>query len=162
MTANQKVTLGLTMSGLGIAFLVYRSIQRNSLYKKINNAIGGVSSTDLNSWEVWFNHNYWQDKSDKSDNYIIAENAQLLIWADELDDAFETYSITNPFANDDEAKIYGVLRAVPDGVALSQLSEKYSNRHDSDLKNDLETLDGDEIKQVASILNQKPSHTPRA
>ena len=46
--------------------------------------------------------------------------------------------------------------------ALSQLSELYGTRHESDLKEDINGLDKDEVLKVANILASKESYRPVA
>ena len=148
------ISLGFLLVAGGGAYFVGRSIQRNKLYKQISAKIG-VSSANLSSYDDWFDPNYYKDKTGKSENYATVNSSQLLQWADSIDDAFGYW-------NDDEEQIYAVFRAVPDGVALSQLSELYGTRHESDLKEDINGLDKDEVVKVANILASKESYRPVA
>ena len=148
------ISLGLLLVAGGGAYFVGRSIQRNKLYKQISAKIG-VSSANLSSYDDWFDPNYYKDKTGKSENYATVNSSQLIKWADSINDAFGYW-------NDDEEQIYAVMRAVPDGVALSQLSELYGTRHESDLKEDINGLDKDEVVKVANILASKESYRPVA
>lgn len=159
MRKGTGISIGLALIISGAGFLGYRAIRRKKLYSQILSKIG-VTTVSLDSYDDWFDHGYHNDPTGKSSNWKKIDNAQLIKWADEIDDALESYSATNWFANDDEEQIYAVFRAIPDGVALSQLSEKYATRHSSDLKEDINGLDQDEVNKVGEIMATYVAYRP--
>lgn len=144
MTRKQKITLGASVSGLGIAYLIYNSISRKNLFNKIYSAIGG-NEINISLYNEWFNPNYY---TQFSDGYIFLTSSNVLSKARKLGDAFESWG-----NNSDE--ILGVFRAIPDGVALSQIAEKFEAKGYGDLRTKVGDLNKDELSQVGQILSQK-------
>ena len=146
---KRNIAIGGTAVGLGVAYLVITSIRRNSLFKKIKEAIGGGVGGSLDTYSAWFDPNYY--KSYTSAEYINLSQGSALSKARELNDGFSWF-------NDDESQLYSVLRSIPDGVALSFVSEKFTNEGFGDLKAEIEDLDKDEVAKVSKILQTKPPY----
>ena len=122
MSRRGNIILGATIVGLGGGFLIYRSVKRNKLFDEISAAIGGPGNA-ISKYTEFFSPNYY--KQFKEGEAIFQSTGNVLQWANEFNSSFGYF-------NDDEDKAYGVLRAIPDGVALSQVSEKYNNKFGED------------------------------
>lgn len=146
MNRNTRFMLGLGMVVIGGGFFITRSIQRKKLFAEISGAIG-YQGSNIDNYDKYFNPNYWSDETGKPETYKLEDYSKLVEWADDLQGAFS-------YTNDDEEEIYGVLRQIPDGVALSQVADVYQDRHNEDLKEEIKGLDDDEVKKVADILSQ--------
>ena len=74
-------------------------------------------------------------------------------WANSIYNSVGTF-------NDNEQTMYGVIRNVPDGVALSQLSDKFQNKWNRDLKDYVSNHFGEkeEKQKLLLILSQKPAY----
>ena len=57
---------------------------------------------------------------------------------------------------DSSDDILGVFRAIPDGVALSQVAEKFESKGYGDLRTKIGDLKKTEVSKVGQILSQKP------
>jgi len=148
MSRRGNIILGATIVGLGGGFLIYRSVKRNKLFEEISAAIGGPGNA-ISKFTEFFNPNYY--KQFKEGEAIFQSTGSVLNWANELNSSFGYF-------NDDEDKAYGVIRAIPDGVALSQVSEKYNEKHGEDLESKLKSFDKDEQNILGNILADKPAY----
>ena len=148
MSRRGNIILGATIVGLGGGFLIYRSVKRNKLFDEISAAIGGPGNA-ISKYTEFFSPNYY--KQFKEGEAIFQSTGNVLEWANEFNSSFGYF-------NDDEDKAYGVLRAIPDGVALSQVSEKYNNKFGEDLEAKLKSFDKDEQNIVGNILSEKPAY----
>lgn len=148
MSRRGNIILGATIVGLGGGFLIYRSVKRNKLFDEISAAIGGPGNA-ISKYTEFFSPNYY--KQFQEGEAIFQSTGNVLQWANEFNNSFGYF-------NDDEDKAYGVLRSIPDGVALSQVSEKYNNKFGEDLESKLKSFDKDEQNIVGNILSEKPPY----
>lgn len=142
---NISIGVGLVVASLG--YLGVRSIQRNRLYKKILAKMGGGPGGY--GYNEYFSPTYWQ-KDFGVPIITLTDGAAA-------EKARTIYNSLGTF-NDDESAMYGVLRSLKDGVALSQVSHKYQGLIERDLKEDLEWYydDDDEVKERNRILSKLP------
>jgi len=146
MTRKQKITLGASLTGIGIVYLVYNSIRRKKLYTEIFSAIGG-SSINLSNYNEWFNPTYFNNYT--SGGFILLTEGSALQKARKLGDSFGYFT-------DDYNDIIGVIRTIPDGVALSQISAKFESKGYGDLRTKIGEMDKQEISAIGQILADKP------
>lgn len=151
MTRQTKIYIGGGIVGLGVLFFVSQSIRRKKLFKDIKEAIGYAGGGNLDSYDRYFDPNYWTQYNDG--NYYMKDGGTILSWVNTLyEDGFSSY-------NDDEEVIYGVFRQIPDGVALSQLAAKYQEKKGDDLKEKImNNLDKDEVIKISTILSKIPPY----
>tara|TARA_R110001592_G_scaffold20489_15_gene83101 strand:- start:383 stop:841 length:459 start_codon:yes stop_codon:yes gene_type:complete len=149
MDRKSKLYLGGSLVGFGVMYLIYSSYRKNKLFKIIKEAIGGAGGGSLSTYDEWFTPLYHKNFVDG--NFILQSNGTALGYANTLYE--EGFGM-----NDDEEKIYAVFRSIPDGVALSQVAEKYANKY-TDLKEQIDyNLDKDEVRKISEILSQKPAY----
>ena len=146
MTRKQKITLGASLAGMGIVYLVYNSIRSKKLYTEIFNAIGG-SSINISNYNEWFNPTYFNNYS--SGGFILLTEGTALQKARKLGESFGTFF-------NDSNDIIGVIRTIPDGVALSQVSAKFESKGYGDLKTRIGEMDKQELSAIGQILSKKP------
>jgi hypothetical protein len=149
MDRKSKLYLGGSLVGFGVLYLIYSSYRKKKLFKIIKEAIGGAGGGSLSTYDEWFTPLYHKNFVDG--NFILQSNGTALGYANTL------YEEGFGF-DDDEEKIYAVFRSIPDGVALSQVAEKYANKY-TDLKEQIDyKLDKDEVRKISEILSQKPAY----
>ena len=146
MTRKQKITLGASLAGMGIVYLVYNSIRSKKLYTEIFNAIGG-SSINISNYNEWFNPTYFNNYS--SGGFILLTEGTALQKARKLGESFGTFF-------NDSNDIIGVIRTIPDGVALSQVSAKFESKGYGDLRTKIGELRKQELSAIGQILSKKP------
>jgi|TARA_B110000908_G_C10263199_1_gene461000 hypothetical protein len=146
MTRKQKITLGASLAGMGIVYLVYNSIRSKKLYTEIFNAIGG-SSINISNYNEWFNPTYFNNYS--SGGFILLTEGTALQKARKLGESFGTFF-------NDSNDIIGVIRTIPDGVALSQVSAKFESKGYGDLRTQIGEMDKQELSAIGQILSKKP------
>tara|TARA_B110000285_G_C15088668_1_gene597723 strand:- start:888 stop:1358 length:471 start_codon:yes stop_codon:yes gene_type:complete len=137
---------------LGVGYLGIRAWQRNKLFDKISELIGPGSGLTISNFDKWFSQGFWKTAGEGR-NVIIQDDKILNTWANTIYDSVS-------WSNDDEDGLYGVFRIIPDGVALSQLSEKFQKRHNKDLKEYVSYYysDRDEQQKISVILSDKPDY----
>ena len=148
MNRKAKIRLGGTIVALGGGYLLIDSIRRKKLYNKIAETIGGAA-TNLGNYDAWFNPTYFQDYT--NGNYILLTDGTTLQKARKLGDAFGV------MWNDDD-DIMGVMRTIPDGVALSQISAKFQEKGYGDLRTKIGDMGKAESNQIGQILSQIPAY----
>ena len=60
------------------------------------------------------------------------------------------------YKTQDENDIIGVMRSLPDGVALSQVAQKFEEKGYGDLRTKVGDLDKGTVSQIGQILSEKP------
>jgi hypothetical protein len=148
MNRKGKIYLGASLIAFGGGYLIFNSIRKKKLFERIFDAIGG-SALSLNNYDEWFNPNYYKGYSDG--NYILLTEGNVLQKANKLNDAFGTFS-------DDEEKINSVVRSLPDGVSLSQVSEKFESKSFGDLRTKIGNLNKGEVNMIGKLLSEKPPY----
>tara|TARA_R100000900_G_scaffold100080_7_gene77412 strand:- start:9254 stop:9709 length:456 start_codon:yes stop_codon:yes gene_type:complete len=148
MNRKTQITLGASIVALGGGYLIVNSIRRKSLFNKIAEAIGGAA-TNLGNYDAWFSPSYYQDFT--NGNYILLTDGTTLQKARKIGDAFGV--IWN-----DTDDIMGVMRSIPDGVALSQVSAKFQEKGYGDLRTKIGEMGKAESNQVGQILSQIPAY----
>ena len=152
MRKSTKRTIGYFMIGVPVVYFIYRAIRVNSLYNQIAGAIetgqGGIRLLD----NTYFNPNFHNDPG--TECYYKTDDGLVKDWADTLDSDFKS-----GWGNDDEEGIYGVFRAMPDGVAVSQTAHKFQYFYGEDLFSKVEErLTVEEVSKVAEIVNDLPPY----
>ena len=152
MKKKQKIQISIGVIILGIGYLAFRNIQRKKLFNQIAEKIGPGASAGIDAYDEWWNTNYWKNPPVEGKTYIKIGESKLNTWANSI------YESAGTFQNDDEEGFYGILRQVPDGVALSQLADKFQKRHNEDLKEFIAYYydDKDEQQIIGTILSQIP------
>lgn len=146
MTRKQKITIGASLAGMGIVYLVYNSIRSKKLYTEIYSAIGG-SSINISNYNEWFNPIYFNNYS--SGGFILLTEGTALQKARKLGESFGTFF-------NDSNDIIGVIRTIPDGVALSQVSAKFESKGFGDLRTKIGEMNKQELSAIGQILSKKP------
>jgi len=148
MNRKNKIYVGASLIAIGGIYLVISSISKKRLYNKILTAIGGAT-LNINNYDDWFNPSYY--KGYTNGNYILLTEGTVLQLTNRLDSAFG-------FFNDNEEEIKSVIRSIPDGVALSQVSEKFGSKGYGDLRTKIGNLNKSEINMIGRLLSEKPSY----
>ena len=60
------------------------------------------------------------------------------------------------YFTDDDNDIIGVMRSLPDGVALSQVAQKFEEKGYGDLRTKVGELKKETVSQIGQILSEKP------
>tara|TARA_B110000902_G_scaffold153507_1_gene176317 strand:+ start:3794 stop:4267 length:474 start_codon:yes stop_codon:yes gene_type:complete len=152
MSRETKIKIGVGLVSSVILYVVISSIRANVLFKKISEKIqsGGYTDTGLKSFTTWFEVGFHKNPGTNL-NYIKQSEGKLKDWASTIEDSWGSW-------NDDEDAVYSVFTEVPDGVALSQLSEKYSKLYNSDLNDRLnDKLRDSEQLKIGDRLKNKPA-----
>jgi hypothetical protein len=156
MTRTNKLTLvGGSIAVIGSSHLIIRSIQRKKLFNQIAEKIGPGATGSLDQYDGWWSTEFWKKGNNGAGekNYILQGDSTLMNWANSIYNSVGTF-------NDNEQTMYGVIRNVPDGVALSQLSDKFQNKWNRDLKDYVSNHFGEkeEKQKLLLILSQKPAY----
>ena len=151
MTKKNKIRIATGIIVFGIGYLAYRNWSRNKLYGQIMDAIGPGFSAGTDAYDEYWDVNYWKNPPVDGKVYLKVGDSKLNTWANAIYDSAS-------FTNDDETQFYGIMRQVPDGVALSQLADKFQKRHNEDLKEFINYYyDEKEEQQIISkILSDMP------
>lgn len=147
MTRKQKITLGASVAGVGIIYLVVTSIRRKKIFNEIYSAIGG-EAVNLSNYNEWFSPTYYTAYS--NGGHILLTQGVALQKARKLGDSFGYFT-------DDTNDIIGVMRSLPDGVALSQVAQKFEEKGYGDLRTKIGELNKSSVSQIGQILSKKPS-----
>lgn len=152
MKRKDTIRISSALIIIGLGYLGISSWQRNKLFKKISELIGPGSSLTMSNFDEWFSQGFWKTAGEGR-NVIIQDDKILNTWANTIYDS-------TGFVNDNEDSVFGVFRTLPDGVSLSQLSEKFQKRHNKDLKEYISYYygDRDEQQKISVILNDKPAY----
>jgi hypothetical protein len=148
MNRKNKIYIGASLVSLGGVFLIVNSISKKKLFNKILNAIGG-SALNINNYDEWFNPNFFNKYT--NGNYILLTEGNVLQKTNKLKGAF------GYFSNDNE-DILSVIRSIPDGVALSQISSKFESKGFGDLRTKIGNLDKSSMNLIGSLLSDKPAY----
>ena len=146
MTRKQKIIVGASVAGLGIVYLVVTSIRRKKLFTEIYSAIGGEGA-NISNYNEWFSPTYYTSYS--NGGHILLTPGLALQKARKLGDAFGYFT-------DDEDDIIGVMRALPDGVALSQVAQKFEEKGYGDLRTKIGDLNKGTVSRIGQLLSEKP------
>lgn len=146
MNRKEKIILGASVAGLGASYLIIKSVTQKNIFNKILEAIGG-SASNISNYNEWFSPIYYTNYSDGG--HIVLTEGVALEKARKLGDSFG-------FFTDDTDDILGVMRAIPDGVALSQIAEKFESKGYGDLRTKIGDLKKSEVGRVGQILSEKP------
>lgn len=146
MAKKTNITIGVLMLATGIGYFSIRSVRRNRLYAKILSKIGGGAGGNYD-YNQYYDSNYW--KKDFGVPVILLSDSAATKKARTIESSLGNI-------NDDEGAMYGVLRSLRDGPALSKVSHKYQGLINRDLKEDLEWYfdDTNEVKERNSILSK--------
>jgi len=154
MKKTTKIQIAGGVLLLSAGYLIVRSIQRKKLFNEIAEQIGPASNLSLSSFQDYLNPAYAESPTGYSVSmgpYIRQGDTNLNRWANSL------YEFAGTF-DDDEGQVYGILNALPDAVAVSDVAGKFQRRHNTDL---LEYLNkymdtkGEQSK-MAAIISKKP------
>ena len=153
--ANKLAAVGGSIAVIGSGYLIIRSIQRKKLFNKIAEKIGPGATGSMDQYDGWWNTEFWKKGNNGAgnQNYILQGQSQLMEWANSIYNSVGTF-------DDNEQTMYGVIRNVPDGVALSQLSDKFQKKWNRDLKDYLSKYFGtkEEKQKLVIILSKKPAY----
>lgn len=153
--ANKLAAVGGSIAVIGTAYLVIRSAQRKKLFKEIADKIGPGAVGSLDQFDGWWNTEFWKQGNNGAGmaNYILQGDTQLMNWANTIYNSAGTF-------DDDEQQMFGVIRNVPDGIALSQLADKFQAKWNKDLKDYIDNYYGskEEKQKLVLILSQKPAY----
>jgi hypothetical protein len=153
MSRETKIKIGVGLVSFVVLYVVISRFRANLLFKKISKKItdqGYDTNAGLDEYDTWFDVGF-HDNPGTNMNYIKQSEGKLKSWADTIEGAWGSF-------NDDEDAVYSVFTQIPDGVALSQLSEKYSALHNSDLNDRLnDKLRVEERQKIVQRLKNKPA-----
>lgn len=148
MRRSEGINIGLGLVVFGVGYFAYSGIRKKTLFKKISDKIG-YNQLNLNNYDEWFSPSYYRAFNDG--NSLFLTDGKVLELTNKLGvNGFGTI-------NDAEGVIYSVFREIPDGVALSQVSEKFGEKFE-DLKERVNEMDTNEINTIAGILAEKPPY----
>ena len=124
------------------ATLFFSELERN-----ISPATVGVAATDA------FDIHYWQNIGKKiKKSYYLLKELTAKGFANDINSAWGIF-------DDDEDKIYGVLRALKDQVAVSQVAYWYYQKKKVNLIDELRSrLSKEETSEVLKIVNNLPAY----
>ena len=148
MNRKNKIYVGASIVSICAIYLVISSISKKRLYNKILTAIGGAT-LNINNYDNWFNPNYYNGYT--NGGYILLTEGTVLQYTNRLNSAFG-------FFNDDEEEIKSVFRSIPDGVALSQVSNKFGAKGYGDLRTKIGNLNKSEVNMIGKLLSEKPQY----
>ena len=151
MNRKSKIQIATGVIILGVGYLAYRSWSRKKLFDEIVDLIGPGFNQGTDEFDVYWDVKYWKNPPVDGKTYIQIGDAQLNKWANDI------YYSAGTF-NDAEEKAYGVLRQIPDGVALSMTADKFQKRHNQDLKEFINYYYDEKEEQqiISTILSEMP------
>jgi len=151
MNKKSKIRIATGIIIFGVGYLAYRSWSRKKLFDELVDLIGPGFNQGTDEFDVYWDVHYWKNPPVDGKTYIQIGDAKLNQWANDI------YSSAGTF-NDAEEQVYGVLRQIPDGVALSMTADKFQKRHKQDLKEFINYYydDKEEQQVISKILSDLP------
>lgn len=148
MTRGNKILLSAIIGGSALAYLIYRKLQKDSLYDEILKKIGiGESFGQSSIWLPTF-----LIQIDNQGRPVRKLNAQQMNrYATQLFEAIDGWGTT-------ETAIFEVFRSVESKYQLSQIAKYYGQKYSASLKTDLEEDLGEkEMQEISNIILSKPN-----
>ena len=150
------ITFSSIVIAAGAIGLMIRAKKRK-LYNAILSKIIQESPVRNTNWQVYFDRNFHKSYNPEQYSKYTSYDAKRI--AEKLEDTFygEWYQLG---LGTKEDEMYALLSQIPDGVRLSQVSDEYEKKHQSNLLSEIRSeLDVDEFNRVVEIISRKKSST---
>tara|TARA_Y100000114_G_C11762524_1_gene330725 strand:+ start:5124 stop:5585 length:462 start_codon:yes stop_codon:yes gene_type:complete len=147
MTKKDKIIVASIVGGLSIAYLIYRSVKKNSLYEEILDKIGvGSNFQDSSVWNPIF----LIQIDNEGREVQKLNNSQLNRYVEILEEAIDGLGT-------DESAIRSVFEQIPSKYEVAQVNKYYGNKYNQSLKQALiGDLNNKEMSKINNIILSKP------